>query len=762
VSLFGAITFWRRIVKGTIEPLGRRRSQAWPRAAFLFLALSLLAALGVPACSSTPASGKTCSLNSDCAATLICAIGVCRQACAQDSDCADGATCVFGVDQAGDKGFYCQAAAVTNKACSTPKDCTAPMACASDYRCRNLCSSNSDCNVLGATNKVCAQDANGVDYCASPSDVTINASGDQVLTAPSNPAATTDAAVVEPGNAPMTVIVAPEGGLPDATTASSGSSGSTSGSSGSMSASGAGTGSASGASGSASGSSSGAASDGGKSCPACPVGYGCDIMTGACAMCGMNQQPCCAGNPCGANLSCNPTTSQCECGNANEPCCGGNGGTCNNNITCVVSDAGLPSSCVCGEIGTACCPAAAAGGVATCLGEGNCAGKTCGCVLEYEPNGAGGNEAIVRLTDGTLRKIYDSNMNVTLNDIYQPVVNSTGPLRVATAPSSIAISGYGAPVGCAVVTDGSVWCFPLRDTLADSTYIGDGGGPTIPVSQAQQVWNSVDGSTKLTGVKQITGGSNYYPSFCAVDGTGAIWCWGYNSGGQLGTGDTNTLPYAAQVKTSVLATFGGAAEVRLGFDAACARKTADSSLWCWGSNAYGQLGVVPSTVFTLNANYYPNQVSITGTLTATKLVVGATYTYCAVMSDTSVICWGYNAYGQVTLPTSQSAPVTPIFQAAGGTTPLTTVVDLIADTEYSICARVTGGPVYCWGGDATSTPYPVSRKDSSNIAISTIESPLYGSYDVGLSYVDRNADVAAAANDAVTQPSCSGLIPAGQ
>jgi hypothetical protein len=90
-----------------------------------------------------------------------------------------------------------------------------------------------------------------------------------------------------------------------------------------------------------------------------------------------------------------------------------------------------------------------------------CAGKTCGCVLEYEPNNSSGNEAIARLTDGTLRKIYDSNMDVTLNDIYQPVVSSARVRCIAaTAPSSIAISGYGAPVGCAVVTDGSVWCFP--------------------------------------------------------------------------------------------------------------------------------------------------------------------------------------------------------------------------------------------------------------------------------------------------------------
>jgi len=748
-------------VKG-IKGLLSAHRQVWQRAAFVFLALSAALAIGVPACggsSPTVTGPQTCSLNSDCTSPLICAIGRCRQQCQTDADCGGGgATCVFGVVN-GAKQFVCQAAVQANAPCSVPTDCTAPMACASDYRCRDLCKTDADCNAEpGVSNAVCAQDAQGVDYCASPAQVTVNAMGNQVITATPPAGAMTGTPVTEPTGASMVAIAAPEGGLPS----TSGSSGAASGSTGATGASGVATGGTGAASGAAAtgGSASGAPADGGKSCGVCPNGMGCNIMTGMCSACGMNQEPCCLGNPCGANLTCNAATNQCECGFANEPCCGGNGGTCNDNITCEVSDAGLPSSCVCGQLGTACCPAATAGGASTCLGEGSCAGKTCGCVLEYEPINGGG-EAVARLVDGTLRKVYDSNMDTTLNGIYQPVVSSAGPLRVASAPSSIAISGYGAPIGCAIVTDGSVWCFPLRDTLADSTYLGDGGGPGLAVSQAQQVWNSVDGSTKLSAAKQISGGSSYYPSFCAVDASGATWCWGYNTSGQLGTGDTSTLPYANEVKTGLISTFAGAAEVRVGYDASCARKSADNSIWCWGANTYGELGVSPSTVFAANANDYPNQVIITGTATAAKLIVGPTQTFCSVMSDTSALCWGYNGYGQIALPTSSSALPTTILQAAGGT-PLTTVVDLVGDGQGSVCARVTGGPVYCWGIDSSETPYPTPRKDSTNVAISTIESPLYGSYQAGLSYVDRNAEVSANANDNVPQPSCSGLIPAGQ
>jgi hypothetical protein len=55
--------------------------------------------------------------------------------------------------------------------CDKPSDCPAPLACASDYRCRSLCATDADCNVLGITGRVCAKDANGVDYCADPNEV---------------------------------------------------------------------------------------------------------------------------------------------------------------------------------------------------------------------------------------------------------------------------------------------------------------------------------------------------------------------------------------------------------------------------------------------------------------------------------------------------------------------------------------------------------------------------------------------------------------
>jgi hypothetical protein len=161
--------------------------------ASLLVALAAFATFAAPACSSkSVASGlaaeDACYLNSDCASGLICALGACRAMCASAADCGTGGSCVDNADVA-----VCQSAAEVNTVCNKQSDCPAPLACASDYRCRNLCNGDTDCNVLGITGRVCAEDAQGVYFCGAPSEVS-----DGVLTASPPPGASTATPVLEP------------------------------------------------------------------------------------------------------------------------------------------------------------------------------------------------------------------------------------------------------------------------------------------------------------------------------------------------------------------------------------------------------------------------------------------------------------------------------------------------------------------------------------------------------------------------------------
>jgi hypothetical protein len=136
--------------------------------------LACLAVLAAAACSNDDAATgrklfEACSLNSDCAAKLVCALGKCRNQCVSSVDCSGG-TCVTD-----GKNAVCESAAEANKPCSRQVDCPAPLACASDYRCRNLCDSDADCDVFGVTDRVCAKDGQGVEFCADVSQVKFGA-----------------------------------------------------------------------------------------------------------------------------------------------------------------------------------------------------------------------------------------------------------------------------------------------------------------------------------------------------------------------------------------------------------------------------------------------------------------------------------------------------------------------------------------------------------------------------------------------------------
>jgi alpha-tubulin suppressor-like RCC1 family protein len=70
----------------------------------------------------------------------------------------------------------------------------------------------------------------------------------------------------------------------------------------------------------------------------------------------------------------------------------------------------------------------------------------------------------------------------------------------------------------------------------------------------------------------------------ALKNDGTLWAWGYNEYGQLGMNHTSNLSSPVQVGSlnNWKAIFGGGLH-------SLALKT-DGSIWCWGNNEKGQLG----------------------------------------------------------------------------------------------------------------------------------------------------------------------------
>lgn len=180
---------------------------------------------------------------------------------------------------------------------------------------------------------------------------------------------------------------------------------------------------------------------------------------------------------------------------------------------------------------------------------------------------------------------------------------------------------------------------------------------------------SVPGQDALLAV---AAGANHT---CALSET-AVTCWGDNARGQLGVAD----PSATGPETLPLA----AGALAAGALHTCA--LGQGKVWCWGANESGQVGE-PG----LPDQHAPHLVEL-GTAVPTRLAAGGRHS-CVAASDDSVLCWGSNAKGQLGLGTSGAAPVAPS-QVPG----LAAKALALGDAHSS--AVTTGGAAACWGDDA--------------------------------------------------------------
>jgi len=133
----------------------------------------------------------------------------------------------------------------------------------------------------------------------------------------------------------------------------------------------------------------------------------------------------------------------------------------------------------------------------------------------------------------------------------------------------------------------------------------------------------------------------------AIKTDGSLWAWGNNYNGNLGVGDTTDRYTPARV--------GNANDwktVCVGAGHTLAIKT-DGSLWAWGRNNYGQLGLGNSDN---NEHRTPVQV---GTAKDWKVVSACHYHALAIKTDGSLWAWGYNDSGQLGLADNdkRDAPV---------------------------------------------------------------------------------------------------------
>jgi hypothetical protein len=178
---------------------------------------------------------------------------------------------------------------------------------------------------------------------------------------------------------------------------------------------------------------------------------------------------------------------------------------------------------------------------------------------------------------------------------------------------------------------------------------------------------------------------------CARQGDGTLWCWGFNGSGQLGIGSH----VEAHSPVSVM---GDVGTFSIGQSHSCAVKT-DGSAWCWGSNTFGQLGAGRSV------QHQTVPLVVTRMLAGVARVISSSVSAhtCAVKSDGTAWCWGRNANGQLGDGTRNDryAPVQVTQDELGR--PFGDVTDMCT-ARSSTCARKSDGTLWCWGAGQPALP----------------------------------------------------------
>ncbi len=253
--------------------------------------------------------------------------------------------------------------------------------------------------------------------------------------------------------------------------------------------------------------------------------------------------------------------------------------------------------------------------------------------------------------------------------------DSSNPVQVNDIASASSISA-GGEHSCSIVSGGAVECW--GDNYYGELGNGKKGYSLTPV----QVSN-------ITDATEISTGGEY--SSCALISGGTVECWGYNGYGQLGNGTTTDSSIPVTVYSSGTTPLANVTQVSAGGYFACAL-ISDGTVWCWGDGSYGQLGNGTSG----NQSSTPVQVSgIDGTTVKATAISTSIFSACAVLSDHTVRCWGWNGSGELGNGTTTDSSI-PVTVYSSGTTALTNVTQVSAADDHT-CALISGGTIECWG-----------------------------------------------------------------
>ena len=214
--------------------------------------------------------------------------------------------------------------------------------------------------------------------------------------------------------------------------------------------------------------------------------------------------------------------------------------------------------------------------------------------------------------------------------------NRSSPVQVSGTWSAVALGRDGFTLG--IKTDGSLWGWGNNGN-------GQCGVPFTGSYKPSPVQvGTAFGGTPLYDWQSVATGAI---SSLAINTSGKLFAWGANNVGQLGLGNDQDRYSPTQVGTGTTW-----AEVA-GFGSSTIARKTDGTLWSWGYNNVGQLG-------TNNTTPRSSPVQIGSGATWNSIATGSySESVSATRTDGTLWAWGRNNQGQLGInnTTACSSPV---------------------------------------------------------------------------------------------------------
>ena len=234
---------------------------------------------------------------------------------------------------------------------------------------------------------------------------------------------------------------------------------------------------------------------------------------------------------------------------------------------------------------------------------------------------AGGSH-VCGLTSAGTGYCWGSNAAGQLGD--NSLIDRSTPVPVAGGLTFATVAA-GVFHTCGLTTAGTAHCWGANDR----GQLGDG------TNTNRSTPGAVTGGHSFV---TITAGGFTSGQTCGLTGSGAAYCWGENSDGQLGIGTADVAAHPVPAPVSGGIAF---ASISAGLGSHTCALTPAGSAYCWGENAFGALG--DGSAFQRQA-----PVAVTGGIVFAQIVAGGFIGHtCGRTASGQGYCWGENEVGAI-------------------------------------------------------------------------------------------------------------------